>query len=118
MAGLGDLYRVLKPGSAAVLVISHPCFPLPDAITDDAKPTATFVLQVSYFEVRSVTGPPWGHFSSDFFWYHRPPSRYWQAFRQAGALRSSRRVETPAVNQLALGTWQSEPRNQVFLIRP
>ncbi len=81
---LGAFHRVLKPGGAAVLVFSHPCFPLPDAITDDERPTATFVWQDSYFEERSVREPPWGHFRSDFVWHHRPLRRYWQAFRQAG----------------------------------
>ena len=83
-ATLQAFHRVLKPGGAAVLVISHPCFPLPDAITRDPAPTATFVWRAPYFEERSVREPAWAHFSSDFLWFHRPLSRYWQAFRQAG----------------------------------
>ena len=28
--------------------------------------------------------PPWGHFTSDFIWFHRPLSEYWKAFTAAG----------------------------------
>ncbi|MDJ0942888.1 MAG: methyltransferase domain-containing protein [Kiloniellales bacterium] len=83
-AALRAFHRVLRPGGAAVLVFSHPCFPLPDATAQGLAPQATFVWRDSYFEERRVTEPPWNHFSSEFVWFHRPLSRYWQAFRKAG----------------------------------
>ena len=83
-ATLRAFHRVLKPGGAAVVVFSHPCFPPPDAITQGAEPAATFVWRESYFDERRVTESPWAHFSSDFIWFHRPLGRYWQAFREAG----------------------------------
>ncbi|MGL5806481.1 MAG: hypothetical protein ACRC2R_26215 [Xenococcaceae cyanobacterium] len=27
---------------------------------------------------------PWGHFTSDFIWFHRPLSDYWKAFKDFG----------------------------------
>lgn len=83
-AALRAFHRVLKPGGNVALVFSHPCFPLPDAVTRGAEPAATFVWRKSYFEERRVTEPPWAHFSSDFIWFHRPLSRYWRAFQEAG----------------------------------
>ena len=83
-ATLRAFHRVLEPGGVAVVVFSHPCFPLPDATTEGTEPSATFVWRRSYFDERRVTAPPWGRFSSDFVWFHRPLSRYWTAFREAG----------------------------------
>ncbi len=27
---------------------------------------------------------PWGHFTSEFIWFHRPLSDYWKAFKASG----------------------------------
>ena len=37
-----------------------------------------------YFEPRKCVDPPWGHFRTDFLWFHRPLSDYWKAFAAAG----------------------------------
>ena len=28
--------------------------------------------------------PPWGHFTSESIWFHRPLSDYWKAFKASG----------------------------------
>ncbi len=37
-----------------------------------------------YFQRRKRVDPPWGHFTSEFIWFHRPLSDYWEAFAGAG----------------------------------
>ncbi len=76
-------FRVLKPGGAAVLVFSHPCFPQGDA-TIASGGEVTYHWAFSYFRQKKCVDPPWGHFSSDFIWFHRPLSDYWKAFKSAG----------------------------------
>lgn len=80
---LGAFYRVLRPGGAAVLVFSHPCFPQ-GMRTEDPEGRVAYVWAQPYFEPHKVVEPPWGHFTSDFIWFHRPLSDYWKAFRTAG----------------------------------
>jgi len=74
--------RVLRAGGAAALIFSHPCFPQGGAHT--ARDTVAYAWDFPYFEETRRVDPPWKHFKSEFIWFHRPLSRYWQAFRAAG----------------------------------
>jgi SAM-dependent methyltransferase len=76
--------RVLKPGGVAVLVFSHPCFPQGRATVSEDGEEICFRWGFPYFEPRACTDPPWGHFTSEFIWFHRPLSDYWKAFAGAG----------------------------------
>lgn len=77
-------HRVLNPGGVAVVVFSHPCFPQGRAEAwEDGEPVR-YVWDFPYFEERKCTDPPWGHFSTEFIWFHRPLSDYWKAFTGAG----------------------------------
>jgi ubiquinone/menaquinone biosynthesis C-methylase UbiE len=78
-----SFFRVLRPRGRAVLVFSHPCFPQGrKATTVDGS--MTYHWPESYFERRKEVDPPWGHFKSEFIWFHRPLSDYWKAFVRAG----------------------------------
>ncbi|NNF13294.1 MAG: methyltransferase domain-containing protein [Gemmatimonadetes bacterium] len=77
------IYRVLRPAGRTVVVFSHPCFPQGER-TDGADGEAIFTWTRSYFEPLRIVEPPWGHFTSDFIWFHRPLSDYWKAFSAAG----------------------------------
>jgi len=79
-----SFHRVLKSDGLAVLIFSHPCFPQARASVNDQDGKVTYVWDYNYFEEARQTSPPWGHFKSDFIWYHRPLSAYWKAFRSAG----------------------------------
>jgi len=76
--------RVLKPGGAAVLVFSHPCFPQSSATVSGNGEQVSYHWDFPYFEPRKCVDPPWGHFRTEFLWYHRPLSDYWKAFAAAG----------------------------------
>ena len=76
--------RVLKPGGVAVLVFSHPCFPAGRANLSEDHERIRYDWDFPYFEEKKCTDPPWGHFESDFIWFHRPLSDYWKAFKAAG----------------------------------
>ena len=76
--------RVLKPGGVAVLVFSHPCFPAELATVSRDREKLRYDWDFPYFERKKRTDPPWGHFTSDFIWFHRPLSDYWKAFTAAG----------------------------------
>jgi len=75
-------YRVLRSGGAAVVVFSHPCFPQGGAHADAEQVRYTWTFP--YFSECQQTDPPWGHFREAFIWFHRPLSRYFHAFRDAG----------------------------------
>jgi SAM-dependent methyltransferase len=75
---------VLKPGGAAVLVFSHPCFPQGTATMSEDGRQVSYHWDFPYFERRKCADPPWGHFKSEFLWFHRPLSDYWKAFVTAG----------------------------------
>jgi len=80
---LAAFQRVLKPGGTAVVVFSHPCFPQGGAmIVADGR--VAYVWDLPYFEAHRRTDPPWGHFTHEFIWFHRPLSDYWKAFVGAG----------------------------------
>jgi ubiquinone/menaquinone biosynthesis C-methylase UbiE len=74
--------RVLKSRGAAVLVFSHPCFPAGRARV--AGDHIEYPWDFSYFDRRQCVDPPWGHFTSEFIWFHRPLSDYWKGFGTAG----------------------------------
>jgi len=75
--------RILRAGGAAVVVFSHPCFPQGRAtITGNGE--ISYHWNSSYFDRGKRVDPPWGHFTSDFIWFHRPLSDYWKAFNASG----------------------------------
>ncbi|MEZ0373685.1 MAG: class I SAM-dependent methyltransferase [Candidatus Sericytochromatia bacterium] len=78
------LQRVLRPGGRVVLVINHPCFPLDQIERDPEAQSFSFHWSHAYFDERRLEAPPWRHFTSHFVHFHRPLSRYWQAFAAAG----------------------------------
>lgn len=81
---LRSFYRILKRRGRAVLVFSHPCFPLSDAVeAGDGNPMG-IAWPYPYFIEKRRVDPPWGHFTRDFIRFHRPLSRYWKAFVSAG----------------------------------
>ncbi len=84
LGALNEFNRVLKTGGHAVLIFSHPCFP--QGKSSDLKEDDGLVYHwdFSYFEQRKNIDPPWGHFNSDFIWFHRPLSDYWKAFTSTG----------------------------------
>jgi hypothetical protein len=77
-------FVVLKPGGAAVVVFSHPCFPQGGATVSEDGGEVCYRWDFPYFEERKCVDPPWGHFKTDFLWFHRPLSDYWKAFMAAG----------------------------------
>jgi SAM-dependent methyltransferase len=81
-AAVASFHRVLRPGGAAVLIFSHPCFPQGEAHTD--RDAVRYTWELPYFEERRQVDPPWKHFTSEFIWFHRPLSHYFKAFRTAG----------------------------------
>jgi ubiquinone/menaquinone biosynthesis C-methylase UbiE len=77
--------RVLKANGNAVLVFSHPCFPQGRAsVVEENGEEVMYNWPFSYFERQKCIDPPWGHFTSEFIWFHRPLSDYWKAFQDAG----------------------------------
>lgn len=76
--------RVLRTQGIAVLVFSHPCFPQGGADVSADGQKSHYRWRFPYFERRKCVDPPWGHFRSDFIWFHRPLSDYWKAFKAAG----------------------------------
>lgn len=81
---INAFYRILKNGGRAVLVFSHPCFPQGFAESAKELGYGTYRWPFSYFEPQKCVEPPWGHFTADFIWFHRPLSDYWKAFKAAG----------------------------------
>ena len=79
---IAAFHRVLRDGGAAVLIFSHPCFPAGQVA--EAEGRLTYWWDTPYFERHRVVEPPWGHFTSDFIWFHRSLSDYWRAFTEAG----------------------------------
>lgn len=77
-------FRVLQPGGHVVVVFSHPCFPQEYVTATDNDVAVTYQWNFPYFQQQKCIEPPWGHFTSEFIWFHRPLSDYWKAFRKAG----------------------------------
>src|SRR6266404_1507243 len=76
--------RILRTKGRALVVFSHPCFPQGCATVSQDGDEMNYRWTFPYFERRRCVDPPWGHFSSDFIWFHRPLSDYWKAFKAAG----------------------------------
>ncbi|MEW4487771.1 methyltransferase domain-containing protein [Thalassoglobus sp. JC818] len=77
------MFRVLKPGGTAVLIFSHPCFPQgPDRVSVEDR--ISYHWAESYFDQQRRHDRPWNHFQTEFIWYHRPISDYFQSFRRSG----------------------------------
>jgi SAM-dependent methyltransferase len=81
---LRSFSRVLKTSGAAIVIFSHPCFPAGRATATPDGSGVQYPWSFPYFEQRKCIDPPWGHFTSDFIWFHRPLSDYWKAFKAAG----------------------------------
>jgi ubiquinone/menaquinone biosynthesis C-methylase UbiE len=80
---MSAFFRVLRPEGSVVAVFSHPCFPAGRAtVADDGG--ITYQWPFPYFQQQKCIDPPWGHFTSEFIWFHRPLSDYWKAFVGAG----------------------------------
>ena len=75
--------RVLKRNGVVIVIFSHPCFPQGQSfcVTEDNE--IKYIWKNSYFERKKCIDPPWGHFKSDFIWFHRPLSDYWKAFKSS-----------------------------------
>lgn len=81
---MGAFHRVLRVGGVAIVVFSHPCFPQGQATVSADKDGIDYHWDFPYFEQRKCIDPPWGRFTSEFIWFHRPLSDYWKAFKAAG----------------------------------
>jgi ubiquinone/menaquinone biosynthesis C-methylase UbiE len=81
---ISELFRVTRPGGAAVVVFSHPCFPQGAARVHADGVRITYEWTASYFEPHKAIDPPWKHFTTEFVWFHRPLSTYWRSFTDAG----------------------------------
>jgi SAM-dependent methyltransferase len=108
--------RVLRPGGAAVVVFSHPCFPQGRATVSGGGGEVSYRWDFSYFERRKCTDAPWGHFKSDFIWFHRPLSDYWKAFAAAGLAVEG--FEEPRVTEERFHLAPDELKLRDYLVRP
>lgn len=80
---IDSFYRVLRSDGVAVVIFSHPCFPQ-GRRTDGPGDVVSYSWDQPYFEPHKVVEAPWGHFTDDFIWFHRPLSDYWKAFTASG----------------------------------
>lgn len=95
-------HRVLRPEGIAALVFSHPCFPQ-GRRSEEQNGAVSYAWDFPYFEQRRCVDPPWGHFDSEFVWFHRPLSDYWKSF----ILRGVQTREAGGLNALPSdGRWQ------------
>ena len=118
---LAAFYRVLKAGGIAVTIFSHPCFPQGRASISEDFDEISYLWDFSYFEERRCTDPPWGHFTSEFTWFHRPLSTYWKTFKRTGfhvtdfeEPRVTRDRYHLAVNELELKKNKMRPYSVAF----
>lgn len=81
---LQSFHRVLQNDGRIIIVITHPCFPQSDFTNVRKDNTILYKWDHSYLDVRKKLEKPWGHFTSDFIFYHRPLSYYWKTFRKSG----------------------------------
>jgi len=80
---MSAFFRVLRPGGSVVAVFSHPCFPVSHA-TEVGDGGTSYQWPFPYFRQQKCVAPPWGHFTSEFIWFHRSLSDYWKAFVETG----------------------------------
>jgi ubiquinone/menaquinone biosynthesis C-methylase UbiE len=104
-----NFYRVLKNGGKAVLVFSHP---YSSGLTESEN----------YFdEIKKIDR--WGEFDSDFIFFHRPLSQYWQSFRQAGFIVEdfdepvAKDPNAPGFKQEWTKKYRKTPWSVAFLLR-
>ncbi|MCK5131407.1 MAG: class I SAM-dependent methyltransferase [Candidatus Sabulitectum sp.] len=76
--------RVLREGGVAIVIFSHPCFPQGGATHSNDRTISQYNWSFPYFKRQKRIDPPWGHFTSEFIWFHRPLSDYWKAFNLSG----------------------------------
>jgi ubiquinone/menaquinone biosynthesis C-methylase UbiE len=115
---LRAFHRVLKPGGAAVLVFSHPCFPQGAGVVGISEDGdgVTYAWSFPYFTRRKCIDPPWSHFTTDFIWFHRPLSDYWRAFKSAGF--TIEEFDEPRVTEERYGLAESPSKLQRNKVRP
>jgi len=116
--------RVLRPNGVAIVVFSHPCFPQGRTTVSADRRRVDYHWELPYFEHWKCTDPPWGHFTSDFIWFHRPLSDYWKAFRAVGfdvlELEEPRLTEDRyhlAADERDLNNSKSRPYSIAFKLR-
>lgn len=112
---MATLHRVLAPEGVAVLVFSHPCFPQ-GRRSEDGGSSVTYTWQHPYFERARCVDPPWGHFRTEFIWFHRPLSDYWKAFVAAGFTVEA--FEEPRISEEARALVESEKMLRKLMTRP
>ncbi|MGI9473908.1 MAG: class I SAM-dependent methyltransferase, partial [Rubripirellula sp.] len=83
-AAVEAFHRVLRVGGVAVLVFSHPCFPQGQASDGTHDGAVSYLWDDSYFKMGKRREAPWGHFTDEFIWFHRPLSEYWRVFQESG----------------------------------
>ncbi len=116
--------RVLRVGGVTIVVFSHPCFPQGRAIASTGDGGIEYHWEFPYFERQKCIDPPWGHFTSEFIWFHRPLSDYWKAFKRAGfdvvdfeEPRVTHERYHLAENQRRLNASKSRPYSVAFKLR-
>lgn len=108
--------RVLKNDGIAIVIFSHPCFPQGKKFCKSDNNEIVYVWKNSYFERRQCIEPPWGHFTSDFIWFHRPLSDYWKAFKRASFYVDE--FEEPRITPEHYHLAESEQQLKKHQIRP
>jgi SAM-dependent methyltransferase len=77
-----SFHRVLRDNGIVIAIFSHPCFP--QGFAERTNERISYHWDFSYFDQKRCIDAPWGRFTTEFIWYHRPLSDYWKAFRSAG----------------------------------
>ncbi len=109
-------HRVLKQNGDVVLIFSHPCFPQGKATVTEQEGVVNYTWSFPYFERRKCVEPPWGHFNSDFIWFHRPLSDYWKAFKASGFKVTD--FEEPRITDERLHLAENESKRWNAINRP